>query len=383
MEQSRTTVDVLIPAYNAEATIADAIGSLQRQTFQDFRILVVNDGSTDGTGQVLQRIAAQDPRVHVTETTNRGIVAARNTLLELSSTPILAVLDADDISLPNRLAQQLAYLRSHPDCIAVGVNAWYIDEQGRRLGGHSTFKGDVRFDPATYPSVEPYLINGVVMLRRDAVLAAGGYRHVTNAEDTDLYWRLLPLGRLHSLDDVLAEVRMTSVSASSSSAQGGRISAVHSQLAAISYLRRKTGQPDLTFPEERSGSMRRAKSMEELLALVAGELSPPEADYLRLASAAKLLELASYRPYLLEVGDCRMISQTVRKLWPRTQRAGRAKFVYQQAHVLARLLRHARWREAQALGSMAVLGALIPALAVRQIKSRIQDSKARRPVERA
>ncbi|NVN11283.1 glycosyltransferase family 2 protein, partial [Nguyenibacter vanlangensis] len=103
---SEPIVDILMPAYNAEATIRQAVDSLRNQTRSDIRIVVVDDGSRDGTGRILAELAAEDPRVVVVTQPNGGIVAALTRGMAACSAPFLARLDADDMAAPDRLERQ-------------------------------------------------------------------------------------------------------------------------------------------------------------------------------------------------------------------------------------------------------------------------------------
>ncbi|MFN3313141.1 MAG: glycosyltransferase family 2 protein, partial [Hyphomonas sp.] len=127
------TIDVLMPAYNASATIEEAVESLRHQTFSDIRIIIVDDGSTDDSPKIMNRLADHDPRIVVIRKENGGIVEARNTALSHADSEFVACLDADDIALPNRLEKTLQYLREHPDCVAVGGAVEHIDESGHPL----------------------------------------------------------------------------------------------------------------------------------------------------------------------------------------------------------------------------------------------------------
>src|SRR6516225_9484373 len=186
---NQNIVDVVMPVFNGATTITEAIESLQRQTFTSFRIIVVDDGSTDRTPEVLAALAARDSRITVLTQSNEGIVDALNAGLRLCQAEFVARQDADDISHPSRLAMELDYLRSHPDCVAVSGAVKHIDEQGRLLGTVQRFPQPDRADPRWAPSREPYLMHPFLMVRRADLQAIGGYRYVYYSEDTDLCWR--------------------------------------------------------------------------------------------------------------------------------------------------------------------------------------------------
>ena len=128
-------IDVLIPAYNAAATLREAVESVRAQTVADIRIVVVNDGSTDDTSAILSDLSRQDGRIHVVSKSNDGIVEARNDGLRNCTSEFIACLDADDIASPDRLERQLAYMHAHPECVALGGKVEHIDDLGAPLVG--------------------------------------------------------------------------------------------------------------------------------------------------------------------------------------------------------------------------------------------------------
>jgi glycosyltransferase involved in cell wall biosynthesis len=306
-------VDVLIPAFNAERTIVASIKSIMNQTFSDLNIIVVNDGSTDSTGEKLSALAKEDSRIKIIRTENNGIVSALNTGLDACTASIVARHDADDIAFPDRLQAQIGYLFANPACVAVGANVWHIDGDGKRLGSTSGFRGDVDYSSTSVPSKEPYLLHPFVCVRRDALSSVGGYRYVFHSEDTDLYWRLLRVGKLHNLETKLGEYRIHENSISSASIQNGRIAATYSQLAAISRERQLQHLSDLTFTREDLPKLTVMSSLNEVVDFASRNLTSKERDWLLVASAAKLIEIASYRRYVLSASDCKFIKDALRK----------------------------------------------------------------------
>jgi glycosyltransferase involved in cell wall biosynthesis len=299
-------VDVLIPAYNAAATLRDAIASIRLQTVEDIRIVVVNDGSTDETPSIAAELAGRDARIALVNTPNRGIVEARNEALRHATSEFIACLDADDLASPNRLERELEYLEAHPACVAVGSHVEHVDENGGALPRMTQPVDPARADPKRAPALEPYIIQSTLMARRAEVEAVGGYRHVPNSEDSDLFWRLSERGVLVNLPDKLGKYRVHSASVSSSIVNG-RIMAVGSQLGAMSAARRRTGRADLTFSYELHQAMKKTVALEAMCRLVADQLDANEAKHLSIAAATKLMELANYRPYELDGADCAFI----------------------------------------------------------------------------
>ena len=334
-------IDILIPVYNAGGTIEASVQSICVQTIRDLRLVVVDDGSTDATSDILRRLAASDDRIHVVTTANGGIVDALNVALAASAAPFVARHDADDLAFPDRLEKQLAYLQAHADCIAVGCNAYHIDFDGRRTGHVTDFKPTVRGDPERCPSLEPYLLHPFLLARRAALI------DVFHSEDTDLYWRLSDLGRLSNLPDVLGEYRIHPDSVSSKSVLNGRISAINSQLAAVSEKRRRRAEPDIRFAKSQLQCYHDARELDQVIAAGSIGLSDVESRYLAMATAAKLLELSSYRPYRMTSLDLATIRRTIERHYDVMSSENRLYVIFRMILGRKRLARD--WTEAARL----------------------------------
>jgi GT2 family glycosyltransferase len=339
-------VDVLIPAYNAAETIESAIESIRRQTLSDIRIHIVNDGSTDGTAACLAEMAAADPRIVVHTKTNGGIVDALNHGLQYCAAEFVARHDADDLADPTRLAVQCAYLKSHPGVVAVGAAVRHIGPDGASLGTVGRLPPPELADSWVLPAREPYLIHPFLTVRREALIAIGGYRHVHHAEDSDLYWRLRDLGGLHNLPDILGSYRIHPSSISGASIVNGRIQAISSQLAAISARRRSANKSDLNFSKMSLGDLQALQDIAPMVDLAVADLDSEERRWLEIAVAAKLLELAAYRPYEIESADCDFIGRAVRQPFDHRTIASRTNLRRQRAGTAARLARKGRLGDA-------------------------------------
>jgi glycosyltransferase involved in cell wall biosynthesis len=205
-------VSILLPCYNAAATLIEALDSLARQTLADFEIVAVDDGSTDASGQILAGRAAADPRLRILSLPHGGIVAALNAGLSVCTAPYVARMDADDRAHPERLARQVAFLDAHPQvdvvsCRVAGFPAGqvrqgfslYIDWLNSLLEDADIRREIFVESPLPHPSVT---------YRRQAVLAAGGYQDHGWAEDYDLWLRLYLAGaHFTKLPEVLLEWR--------------------------------------------------------------------------------------------------------------------------------------------------------------------------------
>lgn len=181
-------VSVIMPVFNAAPFVAEAIESILAQTFQDLVLIIINDGSTDGSGDVIRRF--DDPRIHYLEQSNQGIAAALNAGIALSRAPLIARQDADDVSLPERIGAQVTFLRTHPEVGIVGTWATVVDPSGRPKGAleHPTAHAAIEFEllfnsPFAHPSV---------MFRKDVLDKSGLYDGDPRIfEDFDMWSRML------------------------------------------------------------------------------------------------------------------------------------------------------------------------------------------------
>ena len=346
-------VDVLMPAYNGAATVREAVDSMLAQTHRNIRIIVVDDGSTDATPEILSAMARKDDRIVVVTTANQGIVEARNEALRQATSDYVACLDADDLAFPQRLERQLAHLVAHPECVAVGTQIEHMDENGAPLSGMIQPGPPSHANAAMVPAAEPYIVQSTLMVRRAAIEAVGGYRHVPNSEDSDLLWRLAGVGELAILPEKLVRYRVHTAS-TSSSLVNGRVMAVGSQLGALSELRRKAGRPDLAFPRSLHKEMAAAATLEGMYAVAVRDLEPEEAQRLRVAAGAKLMEMARYRPYEPDRGDCAFIRASL-PFAPKFGDHNRKVVDWYVSVTTARLIRKGMLREVLALAPPASL----------------------------
>lgn len=281
-----TPVTFLMPAYNAMPLLRETIRSMQSQTQRNFLAIIVDDGSTDGTGEYLDSLG--DSRFHIVHQENAGYVEALNRGAELVRTKYFARIDADDLALPERLEHQVALLDRHPDVAAVGSRVGYIFGRDRRFRVKiGPWKMSPSFAP---PMAEPPFWNpgtdgqtmthSSVTLRTEAFFAVEKYRQLAPAEDADLWLRLHDAGyRLACLDAVLGLYRVGSGSVSSQS--------YARQMQIVKYARhshelRQKDQPDISFddyaaahplqPEEVASGIARLRLRNAMGELLSGKL---------------------------------------------------------------------------------------------------------------
>lgn len=251
-------VTVLIPARNAETTLAETLESLLGQTYSGFEVVLVEDGSTDHTRKVAEafqnRFAEKNGNeraLRVVGGPARGIPAARNTGLDHVETEFFANLDADDISKPLRLELQLAALKENPNWVLCASEADEIDERGVVTGTLSCPKTPEAVREAMYQKC--CLHHSSVMFRRDAVVKAGKYRDLFPvAEDYDLYLRLLGLGELGVLPQQLVQYRRHDTQTTHGKNLKQRLVA---DLALLCAFARKRGESEPVFSLDQAGAV--------------------------------------------------------------------------------------------------------------------------------
>jgi glycosyltransferase involved in cell wall biosynthesis len=210
---SAPRVTVLTTVYNGARYLEETIASIAAETFTDFEHVIVDDGSTDATPEILARAAARDPRIVVLRSdTNIGIPASANRGLAIARGDYIARLDADDISLPGRLAREVAALDADANVALVSMNYESFVGDGVAIGRSH------RDHP---PSVVAYLLNfsnalgghSQVMFRRSAVEAAGGYDESCPASlDYDLWTRIVRHGSVVVLPELGMRYRVHAAS---------------------------------------------------------------------------------------------------------------------------------------------------------------------------
>jgi glycosyltransferase involved in cell wall biosynthesis len=186
-------ISVVMPVYNCEKYLDEAISSILDQTFDNFELIVINDGSTDRTDEIARRYSYDGRLIYESNHSNMGIVYCLNRGLELSRADLVARMDGDDIAAPNRLEVQLDFLEKNEDIVLVGSFIEIIDEEGNDLGSRNFVTGPENikrvffyYGPHRHPTV---------MFRKGIIEKIGRYRKEYELiEDVDLYFRLILSG---------------------------------------------------------------------------------------------------------------------------------------------------------------------------------------------
>ncbi len=200
-------VSVLLPVWNGEAFLEQAMESILRQTLSSFELIVIDDGSTDRTAAIAEGCASGDHRVRVLRCRHGGLSAALNAGIAEARSEYVARMDADDISLPDRLQKQVAYLDAHPGCVAAGTWIEVVDEAALHLGLKTFVERHEEISAALYSGISP-IAHPTIVVRRDILRAAGGYdARRYPSEDLDLWFRLAERGELANLGEALLQHR--------------------------------------------------------------------------------------------------------------------------------------------------------------------------------
>jgi glycosyltransferase involved in cell wall biosynthesis len=209
-------ISVVMPVYNGERFLAEAMESLLAQTFRDFEVVAVDDGSTDRTGELLHRFEQKDARVRVVRGDHAGISAALNRGIESATHDWIARMDADDVAAPDRFKKQLAAAVAHPNVVVWGSYAQHVDSRGNVLGVSKTGPtSEEEFRKLRGAGEDVYVIHPTSMLRRDVVLKVGGYDSKFNyCEDFELFDRMAEHGAVVAIPEplLLYRIHATSIS---------------------------------------------------------------------------------------------------------------------------------------------------------------------------
>ncbi|MBN1653989.1 MAG: glycosyltransferase [Deltaproteobacteria bacterium] len=211
-EYNAIAVSVVMPVYNSESYLSDAIRSILDQTHSNFEFIIIDDLSEDASWRIASRFASRDGRIKLFRNpTNLGIVKTRNLGFARTNPEhrYLAIMDSDDISLPRRLERQIAFLEQHPDHGLVGGNTLIIDEDSREISSRRYPSCDreirrviTRYNPIAQPTA---------MLRRSVLRQVGAYdERFPRCQDYDLWCRIAARYKLANLDEYTLKYRVSS-----------------------------------------------------------------------------------------------------------------------------------------------------------------------------
>ena len=196
-------ISVVMSAFNEESHIKNAILSIQNQTFQDWELVIVDDGSSDHTLDIIKKLAELDNRiVLIINNQNMGLAKSLNKGIYASKGQYIARMDADDYSLPNRLSSQLNFMEINQNISVLGTGATYCDSNGKKLS-------DINF-PENHNDIVRFLLKSSpilhpsVLMRKTFIQKLGGYdESYFRGQDYDLWFRGKKIGKYHNLQESL------------------------------------------------------------------------------------------------------------------------------------------------------------------------------------
>jgi len=201
-------ISVLLPVYNAELYIKETVESILNQTFSNFEFIIIDDGSTDRSLEILKGFAKKDSRIRLISRENKGVVDTLNEGLELCLADYVARIDSDDIATQERLEVEYKYLKKNLDVVCVGSDFQLIDYKGRQIGSVSLPKKSKEIERALLLGECP-IANPSTMFLKKAINLVGGYnKRFFPAEDYALWVALLDIGKIINLDTVLLKYRV-------------------------------------------------------------------------------------------------------------------------------------------------------------------------------
>jgi len=246
--KNRPDISIVMSVYNNAETLPASLDSILSQEGVELEFIVIDDGSTDASGKILDETAGRDPRLRVVHKENEGLTRALIDGCAMASAPWIARQDADDVSLPGRLAAQLSLSRLHPD--AVLISSW-----GRTVGPEREFLCEVRrpidpdeaFDQIRDQKIGPPS-HGSVMFSKRAYEACGGYRpEFYYAQDSDLWLRIISEGTVVYAQGVFYEYRL---SPSAISGVSRDLQSRFGELGQRCHQARKAGESEEPFLQE-------------------------------------------------------------------------------------------------------------------------------------
>ena len=190
--------------YNGEDYLHEAIESILKQTYSDFEFIIINDGSSDSSLKIVKSIS--DNRIVLIDQKNTGLAIALNNGIKIAKGKYIARMDADDISMPERLKLQFEFLENHPEVIVVGGNADVIDKSGDYV---YTSNQMLEWEMIKNKLPETPFFHSSTMYRKSSFETVGGYPELYRIEDVVFFNRLSRIGELRNLKEVLIKYRLT------------------------------------------------------------------------------------------------------------------------------------------------------------------------------
>jgi hypothetical protein len=236
-------ISVVMSVFNGERFLREAMESILNQSFRDFELIVIDDGSTDGSAEILSSFAGQDSRVQVHWQPNRGLVEALNRGFGLARGKYIARMDADDIAVRDRLLRQSSFLERNPEVGVVGGAIQRIDSAGKPLEVKHYARTDAEIKAALFRNCSE-LAHPAVLIRKEVFVQTGGYRAAfVDAEDYDLWLRIAEHCQLANLDEILLKYRVHPAQVTRTKLRQQALSVLAAKALAVSRKHGGTGEP--------------------------------------------------------------------------------------------------------------------------------------------
>lgn len=197
-----------MPVYNGRRYLGEAIESVLNQSFGDFEFIIFDDGSIDGSLEIIKSFAESDNRIKYYSRENRGIVETLNECLNLAQAEFVARMDADDICMTDRFKKQVEYLIANPDIVLLGCRVIIIDEDGDEIAPMGKFFDNDALHQALLRDGGQHIYHPSVIYRKSLVKQVGAYsKAFPNTEDLELFLKLFSVGKLENLTTPLLKYR--------------------------------------------------------------------------------------------------------------------------------------------------------------------------------
>ena len=235
-------ISVLTSCFNANEFIEESIESILSQSFGNFEFILIDDGSTDDTLDIIRRYAARDKRIRVVTKENSGLQKSLNLGLSLAKGDWIARFDADDVALPDRLERQWQFIKRHRDIILLGGGCLEIDKSGRHIKQH-IYPMNHRGLMKRLECLGPFFPHSTAFFSRSRVQDLGGYNpRFRRSQDWDLWLRMARVGLIGCLREPLIKLRKHEKSVTAMNS--GRLTEIMGMAATVCHFRRQAGRSD-------------------------------------------------------------------------------------------------------------------------------------------
>lgn len=270
---SRPIVSVVMPVYNCEKYLREAIESVLSQTFKNFELIIVVGSSTDSTDLILESYLEKDNRIKVFHQEAEGLVAALNMGCLLAKGQYIARMDADDRCLQQRLERQVRYMETHPEIGILGTWALYIDESGRQVDSARMLINPRLIEFHLY--FANCIIHSSVIMRREILETLGFYNpEALHAEDYELWSRAMGITKISVLPEILLESRIWSGSVSNLESEVQKQTVARIRRAMISVLLGSEVSADLIVSAHTTANLSVPESVRQVysVSIIIGQL---------------------------------------------------------------------------------------------------------------